>query len=76
MPMSSMIFPSCNDYKAGSVGSFHTFSRLGKRERKMNNIEFWESTLPTMTLVFVEDYKNLDKHGRIEQSEVMNIEIE
>lgn len=42
----------------------------------MNNIEFRESTLPTMTLVFVEDYKNLDKHGLFEQSEVMNIEIE
>jgi hypothetical protein len=71
-----MIFPSCNDYKAGSVGSFPYF--LTSREKKKNDeyIEFCESTLPTMTLVFVEDCKNLDKHGRIEQSEVMNIEIE
>lgn len=74
--MSSMIFPSCNDYKAGSVWSFPYF--LMSREKKKNDeyMEFWESTLPTMTLVFVEDHKNLDKHGRIEQSEVMNIEIE
>lgn len=73
--MPSMIFPSCNDYKAGSVGSFPYF--LTSRAKKKNDeyIEFWESTLPTMTLVFVEDYKNLDKHGLFEQSEVMNVEI-
>ena len=70
-----MIFPSCNDYKAGSVGSFPYFLTSRVRRKKMNNIEFWESTLPTMTLVFVEDYKNHDKHGLFEQSEVMNIEI-
>lgn len=74
--MSSMIFPFCNDYKAGSVLSFPYF--LTSREKKKNDeyIEFWESTLPTMTLVFVEDCKSLDKHGLFEQSEVMNIEIE